>query len=81
VHNEEEILNIFVVSDEAHLSSYINKQNSRYWRVNYSVQIHKNFSIVKRQLYAMTGPYFFEDKNLVVTMDSSMLQSLLGTEL
>jgi hypothetical protein len=41
----------------------------------------RNLSIVRRQPFGMTGPYFFEEKNLAVAMDSSMLQSLLGTEL
>lgn len=36
---------------------------------------------MKRQLLGMIGHYFFKENNLAVTMNNSMLQSLLGTEL
>jgi hypothetical protein len=94
VNNDEGVLDVLIMSDEAHfhLSSYINKQNFRYWSNNNPIQLHKKPLHSEKvtvwcgvSMFGVIRPYFFEENNQAVTMDSecccTMLQTFLATEL
>jgi len=94
VDNDEGVLDVLIMLDEAHfhLSGYVNKQNFRYWSDNNPMQLHvKPLHIEKITIlcgvfiFGLIRPYFFEEDNQTITMDSecycTRLQTFLATEL
>jgi hypothetical protein len=93
VKNDEGVLDDLIISDEAHfhLSGYVNKQNFRYWSDNNPLQLRtKPLHSEKVTIwcgvstFAVIGPYFFEENNQAISMDSerycTRLQTFLATE-
>jgi hypothetical protein len=94
VNNDEGVLDVLIMSNEAHfhLSSYVNNQNFRYWSDNNPMQLHEKPLHGEKVIvwygvstFGVIGPYFFDENNQAVTVDSerccTMLQTFLATEL
>ena len=85
---------VLITSDEAHfhLSSYVNKQNFRYWSGSNPRSLHEKPLHSERVTVwcavansGVWGPYFFEKEEKVVSVTSSryvqMLQNFLKPKL
>lgn len=85
---------VLFMSDEAHfhLDGYVNKQNCRYWAANNPREFHqKPLHSAKVTVWCgisklgIVGPYFFEENNATVTVNSeryvNMLRSFLVPKL
>lgn len=94
LENDASQLNFLLMSDEAHfhLSGYVNKQNCRYWSEENPQHIHEQpLHDLKVSVwcgvssFGIIGPYFFEENNQTVTINSEryvhMLETFLGPEL
>lgn len=92
--NDENQLNFLMMTDEAHfhLSGYVNKQNYRYWSDVNPQQFHERPLHDEKvtvwcgvSIFGIIGPYFFEENNRNVTINSeryvNMLRVFLRPEL
>ena len=79
---------VVLFSDEAHfhLCGAVNKQNFRYWAENNPRELHKRPLHCPRVTvwcavaeFGIWGPYFFEDNNVTVTVNSDRYCEMLET--
>lgn len=88
------VINNLIMSDEAHfhLSGYVNKQNFRYWCAEQPMQLHEQPLHAEKvtvwcgvATFGIIGPYFFQENNRTVTVNSErylqMLETFLTAEL
>lgn len=94
LENDENQINFLLMSDEAHfhLSGYVNKQNFRYWAEENPHQLHEKPLHDHKvtvwcgvSIFGIVGPYFFEENDETVTINSEryihMLETFLRPEL
>ena len=87
VERSEGFINNVIFSDEAsfHLSGSVNRQNTRYWGIEnpHTILESKRFSPHLNVWIAVSstnifGPYFFEEDNKTVTVNSNRYVSMLN---
>lgn len=94
LENDDNQLNFLLMTDEAHfhLSGFVNKQNHRYWAAENPQQFHEKPLHDLRvtvwcgvSAFGIVGPYFFEENDVAVTINSEryihMLETFLWPEL
>lgn len=85
---DENVLNNLVMTDEAHfhLDGYVNKQNCRYWASENPFNLHEQPLHSQKvtvwcaiSTSGIIGPYFFEENNQTVTVNSDRYVEMLET--